>query len=245
MATDFKPALIVVDMQEDFCPPNGSLAVARGRDIAAPINQLLALPSFALKVATKDWHPPNHISFASNHAGKKAFVDCVEVANPYDDSQRYESRLWPVHCVQGTAGAQLIPELDSERLDVVIEKGTDARVEMYSPFYAPFDEKGDEEEEEKGKKRKRVGDSGLLSLLRSHAVTDVYVVGLAGDYCVKSCAQDSVREGFRTYLIEECTRAVDSDKASWDACKRQIEDAGAKIVGLHGPEVRRLGLLVD
>jgi len=215
--------------------------VAEGRDIAPSINNLLSLP-FALKVATKDWHPADHISFASNHAGKEAFVDFVEIVNPYNASEKYTSRLWPVHCVQGTPGAELIPELDTSKLDVAIEKGTDARVEMYSPFYAPFNLYTSSSSSSSSQPPK-VSDSGLLSLLQSHAVTDVYLVGLAGDYCVKSCAEDAAREGFRTYLIEECTRAVDSDKASWAACKRQIEDAGAKIVSLHGPEVRRLGVL--
>ncbi|KAI1811827.1 isochorismatase [Poronia punctata] len=219
--SDFRPALIVVDLQEDFCPPNGSLPVPGGRAIAASINKLLDL-HFVLKVATKDWHPPNHISFATNHVGKKPYVDFVTIVNPRDAAESYSSRLWPVHCVQDTPGAGLIAELDATKLDAVVTKGTDPAFEMYSPFHDPFN----------------MGITGLASLLRDRAVTDVYVVGLAGDYCVKCCAEDAAREGFRTYLIEECTRPVDN--TAWPECKRVIEASGAKIVALDGPEVGRL-----
>ncbi|KAG0651677.1 Nicotinamide deamidase [Hyphodiscus hymeniophilus] len=136
MATNFKPALIVVDLQEDFCPPNGSLAVANGRDIIPTINTLLSLP-FALKIATKDWHPADHISFASNHAGKKPFTDFTTIINPTNAAETYETRLWPVHCIQNTAGAELLPELDISKIDKVVEKGTVKEVEMYSAFYDP------------------------------------------------------------------------------------------------------------
>ncbi|KAI8955512.1 isochorismatase [Xylaria longipes] len=224
MEDDFRPALIVVDLQEDFCPPNGSLAVSNGRDVVEPINKLLELP-FELKVATKDWHPRDHVSFAANHPGKEPFVDSVTIVNPDNVTESYSSRLWPVHCVQGTTGAELLPELDVGRLDKIIEKGTDPRVEMYSPFYDPFTSP-------------RVSDSGLVTLLRDHAVTDVYVVGLAGDYCVKSCAEDAAREGFRTYLIEEGTKPVDA--ANWPQCKTSLEGSGAKVVSMKGPEVLRL-----
>ncbi|KAI0383659.1 pyrazinamidase/nicotinamidase [Hypomontagnella monticulosa] len=220
----FRPALIVVDLQEDFCPPNGSLAVANGRDIAPLVNKLLALP-FVVRIATKDWHPRDHISFAINHEGKAPFEDMITIVNPHNPSETYESRLWPVHCVQGTPGAELIPELHVSQLDVVLEKGTDPRVEMYSPFYDPFTSP-------------RVYDSGLAQALRGKEVTDVYVVGLAADYCVKNAAIDAAKEGFKTYLIEECTRAVDAP--AWPECKKDIEASGAQIVGMDGPEVRRL-----
>ncbi|KAI9789440.1 MAG: NAD(+) salvage pathway protein, partial [Piccolia ochrophora] len=135
----FKPALLVVDYQEDFCPPSGSLAVTGGRDIATVINGLLQLP-FALRVATKDWHPPDHISFADNHDGpdNEPFTSIADVSNPENPSETFQTRLWPVHCVQGSHGAQLIPELDVDRIDHVVEKGQDKRVEMYSAFRNPF-----------------------------------------------------------------------------------------------------------
>ncbi|KAI1333593.1 pyrazinamidase/nicotinamidase [Xylariaceae sp. FL0016] len=220
---NFRPALIVVDLQEDFCPPNGSLAVPGGRDIAPLINKLLALP-FVFKVATKDWHPADHISFAPNHAGKQPFADTVTIVNPHDDAQRYESRLWPIHCIQGSSGADLLPELNAGKLDHVLEKGADARVEMYSPFYDPF--------------TPPVCDSGLAGLLREHGVTDVYVVGLAADYCVKSAAVDAAKEGFRTYLVEEGTKPVDA--AAWPECRKGMEEAGVKVVSMQDAEVRRL-----
>ncbi|OTA52033.1 isochorismatase [Hypoxylon sp. EC38] len=221
---DFRPALIVVDLQEDFCPPNGSLAVDGGRDITPLINKLLASP-FVTKIATKDWHPRNHVSFAANHQGKVPFTDFATIVNPYNESETYESRLWPIHCVQGTPGAELIPELHASQLDMILEKGTDPRVEMYSPFYDPFT-------------TPRVCDSGLVKALREKRVTDVYVVGLAADYCVKNAAIDAAKEGFKTYLVEECTKAVNT--TAWPECKKSIEASGAKIVSINGPEVRRL-----
>ncbi|KAL2199432.1 Isochorismatase-like protein [Corynascus similis CBS 632.67] len=228
----FRPALLVVDMQEDFCPPNGSLAVHEGRSITPLINSLLALPSstLPLKIATKDWHPPDHISFASNHQGtgtesKRPFVDTATVTNPHNPSESYTTRLWPVHCVQSTPGAALIPELDTSQLTHTIEKGTDPRVEMYSAFYDPL-------------MKPRVSDSGLAALLRSYSITHVYVVGLAADYCVRSTAEDAAREGFAAYVIEEATRAV--DPAGWEGCKREIEGKGVRVVRWEGSEVRKL-----
>lgn len=151
----------------------------------------------------------------------------MTIVNPDNAGESYTSRLWPVHCVQGTPGAELVPELDSGKLDSVVLKGTDRHVEMYSPFYDPF-------------VAPRVSDSGLAGLLRARGVTDVYVVGLAGDYCVKSCAEDAAKEGFRTYLIEECTRPVDA--GAWQLCKKALEEGpgGARVVSLEGPEVLRL-----
>ncbi|KAI1138014.1 pyrazinamidase/nicotinamidase [Hypoxylon sp. FL0543] len=221
---DFRPALIVVDLQEDFCPPNGALAVAGGRGITPLINKLLASP-FVIKIATKDWHPPDHVSFATNHQGKAPFEDIVTIVNPYNESETYESRLWPVHCVQGTLGAELIPELHASQLDMILEKGTDPRVEMYSPFYDPF-------------RTPRVSDSGLAKALREKQVTDVYVVGLAADYCVKHAAVDAAKEGFKSYVVEECTRAVDA--VAWPKCKEDIEAHGAQVVSIDGPEVHRV-----
>lgn len=205
---------------------NGSLAVASGRDVIPVVNALLRLQTFVTRIATKDWHPADHISFASNHAGdKRPFVDFCEVVNPYNSEESYQTRLWPVHCVQGTPGAELVPELEAGLLDRVVEKGTDPRVEMYSAFYDPFTSP-------------RVSDSGLKDALRAEGVTDVYVVGLAGDYCVKSTALDAAAEGFRTFVVEEGTRAVDA--AGWEGCRREIEDGGAKVVSVGGPEVGRL-----
>ncbi|KAK6201897.1 NAD(+) salvage pathway protein [Pestalotiopsis sp. IQ-011] len=220
----FRPALLVIDFQEDFCPPNGSLAVAGGRDIATTINQLLDLP-FVLKVATKDWHPPSHISFASNHKDKQPFTDTITIVNPANPEESYESRLWPVHCVQSTPGAELLPELAIGKVDKIIEKGQDERVEMYSPFYDAFE-------------KPRGCDSGLADLLRSHNVTDVYVVGIAADYCVLSCAKDSAKEGFKTFVVEQATKAVDPD--IWPQRRKELEQVGVEVVDMESAKVQRL-----
>lgn len=225
MADTFKPALIVVDLQEDFCPPSGSLAVAEGRDIAPLVNNLLALPSFVIRIATQDWHPTDHISFAPNHKDRQPFVDFATITNPENDSESYETRLWPIHCVQHTKGAEIIPEMDTDKVDQVLKKGTDKRVEMYSAFYPPLESP-------------RVGDSGLAKTMRERGVTHAYVVGLAFDYCVKSTALDAAKEGFTTYVIGEATRAV--DPATWAQTTAELARAGVQVVGVDGAEVARL-----
>ncbi|KAM0282386.1 hypothetical protein ACHAQH_003066 [Verticillium albo-atrum] len=221
MADNFKPALIVVDFQEDFCPPHGSLAVPNGRDIAPIVNTLLNLP-FIARIATKDWHPVDHISFASNHPDASPFTSTTEITNPANPSESYASRLWPVHCVQNTPGAALVPELDADRLTKTVEKGHVRDVEMYSAFRDPYG----------------VVDSGLAESLRSQGATDVFVVGLAGDYCVKCTAVDAAREGFRTYVVEEGTRCVEPEK--WEGCKGELEAGGVRVVTVEGSEVRRV-----
>ncbi|KIV99647.1 hypothetical protein, variant [Verruconis gallopava] len=221
----FKPALIVVDFQEDFCPPTGSLAVQGGRDIASVVNTLVQLP-FALRVATKDWHPQDHISFASNHAppDNVAFSTEITIANPNDPTQTETTRLWPDHCVQGSKGAELVPELDVSRIDHVVEKGQDSRVEMYSAFADPFET--------------HVTRSGLEDTLRAAGITHVFCVGLAMDYCVKFTALDAAKAGFKTYVVAEGTRAV--NPADWDAVAELLKQAGVDVVALSGEEVERV-----
>ncbi|CZR55261.1 related to pyrazinamidase/nicotinamidase [Phialocephala subalpina] len=218
---NFKPALIIVDLQEDFCPPNGSLAVPNGRDIIPTVNSLLNLP-FALKIATKDWHPSDHISFAANHPGKQPFSDFATIINPNNPEEKYDSRLWPVHCVQNTPGAELISELDVGKVDKVIEKGQQKEVEMYSAFYDPL-------------KSPRCSDSGLAKVLREERVTDVYCVGLAFDYCVKATAVDAGKEGFRTWVVREGTRGVDAE--GWERVEGELKGEGVSCVDFGGEEV--------
>jgi nicotinamidase-related amidase len=203
---------------------NGSLAVANGRDIHTIVNDLLNLP-FVIRIATKDWHPANHISFAANHEGKQPFVDFTTVVNPYNPTEAYESRLWPVHCVQDSDGAKLVPELDVSKIDAIIEKGICPEVEMYSAFYDPFI-------------APRVSDSGLSEKLKENDITDVYVVGLAADYCVKATALDVLKEGFRSHIVEEGTRAVDA--SAWPECRVEILNRGVFVVSAGGPEVAKV-----
>lgn len=204
---------------------NGSLAVTDGRNIIPTINKLLDLP-FVIKVATKDWHPQDHISFASNHAGKKPFVDFTTVVNPSNPAETYETRLWPDHCVQGTKGAELVHELDMSKIDKVVEKGQVKEVEMYSAFYDPLE-------------KPRVSDSGLAGVLRERGVTDVYCVGLAFDYCVKCTAVDAAKEGFKTYIVREGTRPV--DPATLEVLDGELKTKGVDVVSLDGEEVARIG----
>ena len=203
-------------------PQNGSLAVPNARTITSPVNHLLSLP-FTLKLATRDWHPASHISFAANHPSQpQPFTSTTTIVHPSDPSRSYTTTLWPVHCVADSPGAQLVPEFDTSRIDGIIDKGRDPRVEMYSAFYDPF----------------RVEDSGLERTLRDAGVTHVYVVGLAADYCVKATAEHAVDEGFKTYIVEEGTKPVMPD--TWPECRDQIIAKGVRMVSIDGDEVKRV-----
>ena len=194
------------------------------------VNDLLKLP-FVLKVATKDHHPPNHISFASNHEGKQPFASFATIRNPNNPDEAYESRLWPDHCVIGTAGNKLVQELDVEGVDLVLEKGTDPRVEMYSAFRPPLTDPPLRESE-----------SELEGVLKDKAVTDVYFVGLAGDYCVRFSAIDCAKAedaGWNTYVIEEGIRSVDPG-TGWEEARAEMLDAGVKVVSLKDDVVQRI-----
>lgn len=205
---------------------NGSLAVPQGRAIAPAINSLLNLP-FVLKIATRDYHPANHVSFASNHAGATAFTSHHTIIHPHDPSKSDTTLLWPAHCVQGTPGVELVPELDVAKVDVVVDKGMNPAVEMYSAFWDPF----------------RVSVSELGGMLKEAGVTDVFVVGLAADYCVKATAESAVEEGYRTYIVEEGTRAVMGE--AWEAeGKKEVEKKGVRFVSADGSEIQRVKDLV-
>jgi nicotinamidase-related amidase len=194
------------------------------------VNDLLKLP-FVLKVATKDHHPSNHISFASNHEGKQPFTSFATIRNPNNPEEAYDSRLWPVHCVIGTTGNELVHELDIGRVDLVLEKGTDPRVEMYSAFKPPLTNPPLRESE-----------SGLGNILKDKGVTDVYFVGLAGDYCVRFSAIDCAKvedAGWNTYVIEEGIRSVDPG-AGWEEARGEMLDAGVKVVSMKDDVVQRI-----
>lgn len=194
------------------------------------INDLLKLP-FVLKVATKDHHPPKHVSFASNHEGKQPFVSFATIRNPNNPDEAYESRLWPDHCVIGTGGNELVRELDTGKVDLIMEKGTDPRVEMYSVFKPPLVNPPLKESE-----------SGLENALKEKGVTDVYFVGLAGDYCVRYSAIDCAKArdaGWNTYVIKEGIRCVDPG-AGWEEARAEMLSVGVKIVSVEDAVVQRV-----
>jgi nicotinamidase/pyrazinamidase len=193
-------ALLIVDFQNDFCP-GGALPVAEGDRIAGPINALL--DSFDLVVATRDWHPPDHGSFEG-----------VEV-----DPEKWRGAdppsIWPMHCVQGTEGAELHPALERAKIDVVIDKGQDPNSQGYSGFQ----------------------DTTLGELLRERGVERVFVTGLATDYCVKNTALDARRLGFDVTVVEDAVRGVDVEPGDSERALEEMERAGAELA--TSTEVRK------
>ncbi|MEO6926393.1 MAG: bifunctional nicotinamidase/pyrazinamidase [Rhodanobacter sp.] len=180
-------ALILVDVQPDFMP-DGALACHEGDAIVEGIDQLLREHRFRHVVATQDWHPRGHVSFASTHPGRAPFEQIELHGQP--------QTLWPDHCVQGTAGAELHPAIDWSALDAVIRKGSDPAMDSYSGF-----------RENHGPEGRRPG-TGLAGWLRERGVDEVVVCGLARDVCVLWTAQDAVALGFRASLLWDLTRPV-------------------------------------
>lgn len=195
-------ALIVVDIQNDFLP-GGALAVPRGDETVAIANSLMSL--FPTVVLTADWHPADHASFASQHAGKSPY-DVVPM--PYGNQV-----LWPDHCVAGTTGADFAAGLETVRAHAVIRKGTDKNCDSYSGFLAAD----------------RKTPTGLAGYLKSRGVTTVFVCGLATDFCVAWTAQDAAAAGFKTYLIEDASRAIDAG-GSLAAAMAGLKTAGVGVI---------------
>ncbi|KAB8235071.1 NAD(+) salvage pathway protein [Aspergillus alliaceus] len=231
-----KAALLVVDIQEDFCPPNGSLAVQEGRSVAPIVNSLLVHPGFAIRVATQDYHPENHISFANSHpAPNNIPLESVITVNnpaPGKGSETRPQRLWPAHCVGGTAGAEIIPEINTSNIDVYVRKGMHPQAEMYSAFADAF-----------GNIDPSITvhsvNVDLKSLLVSQGITDVFVTGLAGDYCVKHTAIDATKVGFKSYVVEDATRCV-VPGSGWDEAEQEMRKTGVSIIRSDGPEIAGL-----
>lgn len=196
-------ALILVDIQNDFCP-GGALAVTRGDEVVPVANELAK--KFELVVATQDWHPADHGSFAANHPGKQ----------PYEviDLHGLEQVLWPVHCVQGSPGAAFVDALETGAITRVFQKGTDPTVDSYSGFY------------DNGRRKA----TGLGDYLRGRGVDQVYVLGLATDYCVKFTALDAASEGVDTYLVEDGCRGVELTPGDSEAAVTEMRDAGVTIL---------------
>jgi nicotinamidase/pyrazinamidase len=177
-------ALIVIDVQNDFCP-GGALAVAEGDAIIAPINLLLA--EFPVRVLTQDWHPASHSSFAANHPGAAPFT--------LTDMPYGSQVLWPTHCVEGSDGAAFHPALQTDRADLVIRKGFRPQIDSYSAFF---------ENDHKTP-------TGLEGYLKTRGVTKLTFVGLATDFCVAYSAIDAANLGFSVSVLEGVCRAIDLD----------------------------------
>lgn len=175
-------ALIVIDVQNDFCP-GGALAVSGGDEIISRINGLMA--EFQTVVLTQDWHPANHSSFADNHPGAEPF-SLIEM--PYGPQV-----LWPAHCVQGSEGAELHWTLRTDPAQLIVRKGFRPEIDSYSAFF----------------ENDHVTATGLEGYLRDRGVTSVTLVGLATDYCVAYSALDAARLGFGVTVLEGATRAID------------------------------------
>ena len=146
-----------------------------------------------------------------------------------NESRTHEIPIWPVHCVQGTKGAEIIPEIDGTKIDIMVEKGKDKRLEMFSGFADVF-----------GNKSSDAASIDLADTLKDAGITHVFVVGLAGDYCVKCTAIDAKKEEFEVYVIEDVTRSVDAGEKGWEASKEEMEKIGIMIIRFNGPEVERV-----
>lgn len=193
-------ALLIVDFQNDFTP-GGALPVAQGDQIAGPINELL--DSFDLVIATRDWHPSDHGSFRG-----------VDV-DPGEWRGADPPSIWPIHCVQGTAGAELHPALDRAKVDVVIDKGQDPNSQGYSGFQ----------------------DTRLGDFLRERGIDRLFVAGLATDYCVKNTVLDARSLGFDVTVIEDAVRGVEVTPGDSERAFEEMERAGAEVAS--SGEVRR------
>jgi nicotinamidase/pyrazinamidase len=196
-------ALILVDIQNDFCP-GGALAVPAGDEVVAVANALI--PRFDLVVATQDWHPPDHASFASQHPGRNA----GEVIELHGQPQV----LWPDHCVRSTPGAQFHPQLRTDGIARVFRKGEDREIDSYSGFFDNDHRRA----------------TGLGEYLKEKNVEQVFVCGLATDYCVKFTALDARRLGFDTSVVEDACRGVNLRDGDSEAALRALAEAGAEIV---------------
>jgi nicotinamidase/pyrazinamidase len=202
-----RTALLLVDLQPDFMP-GGALAVAEGDTIVAPVRALIERDRFGLYVATQDWHPPGHASFASAHPGHEPFDEILWHGKP--------QTLWPDHCVQGSAGAKLHPSIPWDRVCAFVRKGMEPDVDSYSGFRNNWDRRG-----------QRAG-TGLAGYLQERGVRAVFVCGLARDICVKWTAEDAATAGFETTVLWDLSRSV--DPGSDATVRADLQRAGVRIV---------------
>ena len=203
-------ALLVVDMQPDFMP-GGALAVAEGDRIVAPIAHLVESYRFRIIAATQDWHPKGHVSFASSHPGR-APLDVIELYG-------HPQTLWPDHCVQGTPGAGLCHGISWNHIQVIVRKATDSDCDSYSAFRNNWNSRGERPP------------TGLGGYLKERRVRDVFICGLARDFCVLWSAEDAAAAGFRAWVIWDLTRPV--DPSTDDAVRDGLLRSGVEVIASH------------
>ena len=193
-------ALLLIDVQNDFMP-GGALAVPEGDQIVPIINKIQH--KFDLVLATQDWHPAGHASFASTH--NKDLYELI-------DLNGIDQVMWPDHCVQGTTGADFHAELKLDKIEAIFRKGTNPEIDSYSGFYD----------------NAHLKSTGLSGYLKEKGVTELYFAGLAGDFCVAFSVKDALAEGFTSFLIEDATRAIDAE--GFEKAKAEIVEKGGKIL---------------
>lgn len=193
--------LLLIDVQNDFMP-GGALAVERGDEIVPVINNIQ--DQFDLIIATQDWHPNGHASFASVHEGHDEF-EVIKLDG-------LDQVLWPDHCIQNTNGAEFHPDLQTRKIEAIFRKGTDIKIDSYSGFYD----------------NAHLKSTGLSGYLKEKGTTELYVAGLAADYCVYFSIKDAIDEGFEICLLEDATRAIDQE--GYNKAKTDILRRGGKIL---------------
>ncbi|HSX12075.1 MAG TPA: bifunctional nicotinamidase/pyrazinamidase [Rhabdochlamydiaceae bacterium] len=196
-------ALLIVDMQNDFMP-GGALPVPHGNALIPIINRLI--PHFSHVIATQDWHPKDHVSFASNHPGKKP-GDLIEVKG-------IKQILWPVHCVRNTKGAELVAGLKKESIASIFYKGSDKWVDSYSAF---FD-------------NARLRATGLEEYLKTRGINELYIAGVATDYCVLYSVLDALELGFKISVIQNACRGIDLKPHDEERALQKMEENGAVLI---------------
>lgn len=196
-------ALLLIDLQIDFCP-GGALEVKEGDQVIPIANELME--HFDLVVATQDWHPANHGSFAANHPWRRP--------GQVIDLHGLQQVLWPIHCVQDSFGAQFHPKLNEAAITKVFVKGTDPEIDSYSGFFDNGHRKA----------------TGMGEYLKEQGVTEVFVLGLATDYCVKFTALDALGLGFDTHLIVDAARGVNLQEGDVDRAVEEMQQKGIKII---------------
>jgi nicotinamidase/pyrazinamidase len=196
-------ALIIVDLQNDFMP-GGALPVPHGDEVIPLANELQK--HFGLVVSTQDWHPPDHGSFAANHPGKKPGDRIV--------LDGIEQILWPVHCVQNTVGAEFAPSFDTSRIAHVFHKGTERNIDSYSTFFDNVHQRH----------------TGLAHYLEERSIKDIYLLGLALDYCVKYSALDARHLGLNTHVIVDGCRGIELEPGDIGRALDEMKRAGAVLL---------------